>query len=101
MLSGIGAEVLGPVATAAEARALIDADVAMDGMLLDVNLRGELAFDIADALQSRGIAFATGYDHAALPSRFSGMARILKPVDPNELARTCATLAGSPAGRAG
>ena len=86
-LSDIGAEVLGPVATVSEARTLIEADPAIDGVLLDVNLRGEMAFDVADTLHSRGIpfAFVTGYDRAALPDRFAGTARLQKPVDPQKL----------------
>lgn len=87
ILSDIGAEVLGPVATVAAARALIQSGQAIDGVLLDVNLRGEMAFDVADDLQSRGIpfAFVTGYDRNAIPDRFSGATRLEKPVSPEQL----------------
>jgi hypothetical protein len=41
-----------------------------------------MAFDLADELQQRGIpfAFVTGYDREALPSRFSTVGRLEKPV---------------------
>lgn len=87
VLSGANLEVLGPVATVREARALIEANLAIDGVLLDINLRGEMAFEVADALQARGIPFAflTGYDPAALPERFSNAQRLEKPIDPKQL----------------
>ena len=96
-LSDVSAEVLGPVATVNEARALIEADLAIDGVLLDVNLRGELAFEVADTLQSRGIpfAFVTGYDRVALPERFAGTARFQKPVNSQKLINVFGELAGS------
>lgn len=87
ILSDVGAEVLGPVATKTEARDMIEADPAIDGVLLDLNLRGELAFDVADTLQSRGIpfAFVTGYDRAMLPERFSGVLNLEKPIRSEQL----------------
>jgi response regulator RpfG family c-di-GMP phosphodiesterase len=97
VLSDVGAEVLGPVATVSEARTLIEADPAIDGVLLDVNLRGEMAFDVADTLHSRGIpfAFVTGYDRAAIPDRFAGTARLQKPVNPQKLVDVFGSIVGS------
>lgn len=96
-LSHVGAEVLGPVATVEEARALIQADPRIDGVLLDVNLRGEMAFEVADTLTSRGIPFAflTGYDRAALPERFSATASLQKPVRAEQLIDLLGTLTTS------
>lgn len=87
VLSGCGAEVVGPVATVSQAREMIDADAAIDVVLLDVNLRGELAFEVADTLRSRDIpfAFVTGYDRAALPDRFADATRLQKPIAPERL----------------
>lgn len=89
-----GAEVLGPVATAAQARALIEGDPAIDGVLLDINLRGEMAFDVADMLQARAIpfAFVTGYDPLALPGRFAATPRLEKPLSGSQLLATVETL---------
>ena len=83
----VGAEVVGPVATVDAASALIRAEERIDGVLLDVNLRGEMAFDVADALQARGIpfAFVTGYDRTSLPKRFAAAPMLGKPVSPERL----------------
>ena len=96
-LTGLGAEVLGPVPSVAEAQALIGTHAAINCVLLDVNLRGELAFDVADLLQQRGIpfAFVTGYDREALPSRFSDVARLEKPVSTEQLTKLLHTLPGA------
>ena len=77
-----GAEVLGPVGTVAEASALIGTGTSIQAVLLDVNLRGEMAFHVGDALQERGIpfAFVTGYDRVALPERFAAVPRLGKLV---------------------
>lgn len=86
-LSDVGAKVLGPVATVADACALIEAHPVIDGVLLDVNLRGEMAFEVADTLRSRNIpfAFVTGYDRAVLPARFDGTISVAKPIGAEQL----------------
>jgi len=96
-LSDVGAEVLGPVASVIEARALIEADPGINAVLLDVNLRGEMAFEVADALISRGIpfAFVTGYDRAALPDRFSDAVSLRKPVHAEQLVDLFRTFSAS------
>ena len=93
-LADLGAEVLGPVPSVSEAQSFISADSAIDCVLLDVNLRGELAFDVADVLQERGtpFAFVTGYDRAALPDRFSAVVRLEKPVSTEQLTQMLRTL---------
>jgi CheY-like chemotaxis protein len=80
-LTAAGAEVLGPVPSIEEATAMIDAEARIDAAILDVNLRGDMVFPVADALAGRGIpfAFATGYDQWALPERFSTRPRVEKP----------------------
>jgi len=97
ILSDVGAEVLGPVATVAAARTMIETDPAIDGVLLDVNLRGEMAFEVADTLQARGIpfAFVTGYDRAMLPERFSTATSLEKPVRPEQLIDLFSSLVAS------
>jgi len=81
MLGKTGAEVLGPVPSVKEALVLIDEGPPIDGALLDVNLRGEKVFAIADLLRERAIpfAFVTGYETWALPERFSTLPRMGKP----------------------
>lgn len=91
-LQGLGATVLGPVATLEEAEQLVE-EGGFDCAVLDMNLRGEMAFPIADRLEAEGIPFivASGYNSASLPERFSGVPRVEKPYDPAQVA---AILAG-------
>lgn len=86
-LQGLGATVLGPVATLEEAEQLVE-EGGFDCAVLDMNLRGEMAFPIADRLEAEGIPFivASGYNSASLPERFSGVPRVEKPYDPAQVA---------------
>lgn len=80
-LRDLGCEALGPAASVAEALELAAAGP-LDGALLDINLRGEPAYPVADALVGRGVpvAFATGYDADAIPPRYAAVPRCEKPV---------------------
>lgn len=80
-LTEAGAQVLGPLASVEEAAAFVTGVAAIDAAVLDVNLRGDMVFPVADALRTRGIpfVFATGYDEWALPERFSDAPRVEKP----------------------
>lgn len=93
-LTAAGADVLGPVPTVEEAIARISAEQRIDVAVLDVNLRGDMVFPVADALIARGIpfAFATGYDHEALPDRFTGVPRVEKPFKAHRVAAILAPL---------
>jgi CheY-like chemotaxis protein len=81
-LTALGAQVIGPVAGLAEALDLA-ADAAIDGAVLDINLRGEMVFPLADALAARNVpyVFATGYGHETIPERYQGVPALSKPVD--------------------
>lgn len=81
-LAEAGATVLGPVGTVKDAVAIIEAEADMDGAILDANLRGEMAFPVADLLMERGVplVFTTGYDSAVFPARFEHIVRCEKPV---------------------
>jgi CheY-like chemotaxis protein len=94
-LADAGAEVLGPVATLDEAWGVLGSDAVVDGVLLDVNLRGAMAFDMADALRARGVPFAfiTGYDCATLPEQFADVPRLQKPASSAALVGIAAGLA--------
>jgi CheY-like chemotaxis protein len=80
-LSESGAQVLGPVASVQEAIEFVAREAQIDAAVLDVNLRGDMVFPVADALRARGVpfAFTTGYDQWALPERFSDTPRVEKP----------------------
>src|SRR3712207_5045929 len=88
-LEKAGAEVVGPVPSVADAlRLMAQADI-LDGAILDVNLRGEKAYLVADALRERGVPFvlATGYEQWALPEAYKDVPRCDKPIDLRHLAR--------------
>src|SRR4028118_220513 len=63
-LESQGALVMGPVACVADALELLRSGPAPDMAILDINLGGEMAYPVADALRARDIAFifATGYN---------------------------------------
>jgi hypothetical protein len=56
-------------------------------LLLDVNLRGQLSYPVADALDAKGIpyAFTSGYGAGGIDARFSGATVIGKPIDAAQL----------------
>lgn len=85
-----GAMVLGPVATVEKALDLIGAEDRVDGVVLDVNLRGEMTFPVADLLIERGVpfVFTTGYDASVIPSRFERVMRCGKPIDIDKITST-------------
>src|SRR6476646_3642380 len=75
-----GYEMVGPAASASEAERLAREEQ-LDVALLDVGLRGEPAFQAADALADRGVPFVflTGYSPETLPGRFRDRAVLGKP----------------------
>lgn len=90
-LEAAGAEVVGPAPDMAAALALL-AEGAVDAAVLDVNLGGEMAWPVADALLARGVSFvfATGYDASVIPARYASVACCEKPVGLAEIARALA-----------
>jgi DNA-binding NtrC family response regulator len=89
-LSDAEVVVLGPVGSVASALDAIRTEEAIDGAIVDINLQGEMAFAVADALIERGVpfAFTTGYDESALPTRFSQIVRCEKPVELAKVVQT-------------
>ncbi len=89
-----GAEVLGPVGTVEEESRIVSGGE-RDCAILDMNLRGDMAYPVADRLAEAGIPFviATGYNSASLPDRFSDVPRVEKPVDPKLVLAVVAPLA--------
>jgi CheY-like chemotaxis protein len=90
-LTQAGADVVGPVSTISEALQLL-ASEAFDLALLDINIRGEMSFPVADALVARQVPliFLTGYEADVLPDRLQRLPRLGKPYDPRDLARALA-----------
>jgi PAS domain S-box-containing protein len=92
-LESAGVNVEGPVGSVEDALQAIE-DGSFDGVLLDANLRGEPAGDIAAALTRRNIpfAFVTGYGRQALPESFGQSTMLTKPFTQEQLLQTAARL---------
>ena len=76
-----GADVIGPVATVADALQLIEALPELDAAVLDVHLREETSYPVADALRARRVpfCFASAQDRAHMPERFRDAPLCQKP----------------------
>ena len=87
-LADAGATVIGPAPSVAQALDLVNGEPQVHGAILDVNLRGETVFPVADWLAERRVPFifTTGYDAAALPPRYSAVLRCEKPVKVSDIA---------------
>ncbi|HEY0335102.1 MAG TPA: response regulator [Stenotrophomonas sp.] len=100
MLRREGAEVVGPASSVSEGIAL--SDEPLDGALLDINVRGEPVFALADRLLARDIpiVFCSGYDPHVLPEAYRHVPHCMKPFSPLGLAALLRdiTLPGRPAG---
>ena len=84
----LGWTIVGP-ASRKEAALKLARSETFDAALLDVNLNGEMSWDIAAVLQERGIpfVFSTGYDGASiLPDFLAGSDVLGKPFREDELA---------------
>jgi DNA-binding response OmpR family regulator len=97
VLRSHGARVLGPVPDAARARELLATDTAHCA-LLDVNLKGQLAFELAAELIGLGIPtiFTTGYDASVLPPALRDAPRLQKPVEVHALVNMVRREASAP-----
>lgn len=88
LLEGLGCEVAASLGSLPQALDWLAEDKErLDGALLDVNLGGELAFPIAEALQERQtpFAFATGYGNLKLERRYARVPLLGKPINPARL----------------
>jgi CheY-like chemotaxis protein len=77
----MGADVVGPVASVADALALIEKLPELDAAVLDVHLGADATWPVADALVARGLPFlfATAEAPAQLPERFRHVPLCRKP----------------------
>ena len=85
----------GPVGSAAEALALIEAGE-LDGAILDVSLDGHDSFAVADVLRARNVpfCFATGHGTGRIAERFKEAPTLTKPYDFERVRAAVATLLG-------
>ena len=78
----LGVQVLGPAASVSEALRLLES-AEVQGAILDVNLRGERVYPVADVLRQRHVpfVFASGYGGELEPRAYADVPRCIKPVD--------------------
>ncbi|MFO1113922.1 MAG: HWE histidine kinase domain-containing protein [Rhodospirillales bacterium] len=104
ILTEAGLQVVGPAATVREAMELARG-AAIVAAILDVNLKGDMIFPVADLLVARGapVVLVTGYDSdSILPERYRGIGALRKPIDRNLLLdRLSPLLALQPAAKEG
>jgi DNA-binding LytR/AlgR family response regulator len=89
--NGIGAHVVGPVGTVTDALRLIRSRE-IEAAVLDINLRGERVYPVADLLRQNAVpfVFASGYGEELEPAAYADVPRCIKPVDFATLASTLA-----------
>jgi CheY-like chemotaxis protein len=83
-LGDLGARVIGPAGTVRDALSLIEKEERhLDAAVLDINLRDERIYPVADELQAAGVpfVFTTGYDAAVIPTAYAEIPRCPKPVN--------------------
>ena len=85
----LGIETIGPANTVERALDLVEHGGHLDGAVLDIRLRDDMVFPVAEALRARGVpfVFATGYDQLAIPNRYSDVAHQHKPLDAAQVLR--------------
>jgi DNA-binding response OmpR family regulator len=82
-----GWTMVGPASRIPKALALVKAE-SFDAALLDVNLDGEMSWEVATALKARGVpfVFSTGYEITnVLPDSLRGSKYVKKPFQLDEL----------------
>ena len=79
-IDATGAEVIGPTGRLSDALDLAHGQP-LDVAVLDVNLRGEMVFDLLDQLLGRNVPviLATGYGRTGLPERYRACHLVEKP----------------------
>lgn len=99
MLVEMGGEVVGPAGAVDDALELARTE-ALDGAVLDVNVRGQRIDPVAEALMARGVPvlFATGYGEVKLASGAPATV-IDKPYTQDKLARGLAAAMNAGSGR--
>ena len=86
ILADLGFEVVGPVTRVSEAVSTARKGD-FDSAVLDVNLRGELVYPVAEILRSYGVPFIfiTGYSADRIEERFANVPVLQKPLQRDEL----------------
>lgn len=83
-----GIATVGPARSVQEALRIVEGD-RIDAAILDINLRNQPVFPLAEELEARNVpfVFATGYGEQMIPQRFRHIPRFEKPLDLESLAK--------------
>lgn len=94
-LRDLGAEVVGPYATAQSALDGLGGR-RVDGAVVDMNLRGDTSARVADHLKQEAVPMliVSGYGRDALPERFRETPYLEKPVEARAVGRRVCELVG-------
>ncbi len=82
LLEELSCKVLGPANSVAQSMALIETGgQTLDGAFLDINLRGEFVYPVADALLARNVPFVfiTGNATHGIDPRYGAVRTLKKP----------------------
>jgi CheY-like chemotaxis protein len=87
----LGVKVIGPAATLGDAIALVEANE-IEGAVLDINIRGERVYPVADLLIERQVpfVFTSGYSCELEPDAYASIPRCIKPTKFAEVAHMLA-----------
>ena len=88
----LGYSVIGPFSRIADAMQAVHHE-RFQAAILDVNVKGEMIYELADAIAARDIplVFVTGYGAEAIEERFRTVPILQKPVDRTALERVLAS----------
>jgi CheY-like chemotaxis protein len=89
-LEELGIDVVGPIGSVEDALGLVESEgERLDAAVLDINVREQRVYPVANALIARGIpfVFTTGYDAVTIPEAYAAAPRCEKPVDRMQLVR--------------
>ena len=97
LLEAHGAEVIGPVGQLTQASDLARTSEPIDAAILDIDLHGDAAYELADVLRARGVpfVFATGYSARAIPPAYAVVPRWEKPYPYETLLAALPSLMGA------
>lgn len=93
-LQAAGAIVIGPVGHIQAGLDLIANEPVISAAILDINIRGQFVFPVADILHQKDVpfVFATGESPDMLPDKFANITVYPKPNSPSEIVQGVATL---------
>jgi len=80
-LESVGAVIIGPAPSAEKAVKTIESAPDIDAAILDINLDGVMAYEVADRLLSHNIpfVFSSGYETDVLRARYPQIRNCQKP----------------------